>query len=91
MDTCFNLTGFEEVSVPDLSMQFEDNVELNVDANSILYVTKDASQPCLALASLSDENDIMAIIGNYQQRNQRVIYDAKQSRIGFAKEECSFN
>jgi hypothetical protein len=90
LDTCFNLTGFEEVSVPNLSMHFEDNVELNVDANSILYMTKDASLVCLALASLSDEND-MAILGNYQQRNQRVIYDAKQSRIGFAKEECSFN
>ncbi|WJX48689.1 hypothetical protein P8452_35218 [Trifolium repens] len=90
LDTCFNLTGYEEVSVPDLRMHFEDNVELNVDANSILYMTKDASLVCLALASLSDEND-MAILGNYQQRNQRVIYDAKQSRIGFAKEECSFN
>lgn len=89
LDTCFNLTGNEEVSIPTISMHFEDNVELNVDAAGILYMTKDASQVCLAFASLSDEND-MAIIGNYQQRNQRVIYDTKQNKIGFAREECSF-
>ncbi|CAI8601454.1 unnamed protein product [Vicia faba] len=90
LDTCFNLTGIEEVSIPTLSMHFEDNVDLNVDAAGILYMVKDdTSQVCLALAGLSDEND-MAIIGNYQQRNQRVIYDSKQSKIGFAVEECSF-
>ncbi|KEH28580.1 eukaryotic aspartyl protease family protein [Medicago truncatula] len=89
LDTCFNLTGIEEVSIPTLSMHFENNVDLNVDAVGILYMPKDGSQVCLALASLSDEND-MAIIGNYQQRNQRVIYDAKQSKIGFAREDCSF-
>lgn len=91
LDTCFNLTGYEEVSIPTISMHFEDNAELNVDVAGIFYIVKeDASQVCLALASLSDENE-MAIIGNYQQRNQRVIYDTKQSKVGFAGEPCSFN
>lgn len=90
LDTCFNLTGNEEVNIPTISMNFEDNVVLNVDATGIFYIVKeDASQVCLALASLSDEYDI-AIIGNYQQRNQRVIYDTKQSKVGFAGESCSF-
>ncbi|TKY64658.1 aspartic protease in guard cell 2 [Spatholobus suberectus] len=90
LDTCFNLTGYEEVSIPTISMHFEDNAELNVDATGIFYIVKeDASQVCLALASLSDAYDT-AIIGNYQQRNQRVIYDTKQSKMGFAGEPCSF-
>ncbi|KAJ1429212.1 Xylanase inhibitor, C-terminal [Sesbania bispinosa] len=90
LDTCFNLTGYQEVSIPTISMYFEDNAELNVDVAGIFYIVKeDASQVCLALASLSDEDDI-AIIGNYQQRNQRVIYDIKQSKVGFAGESCSF-
>lgn len=90
LDTCFNLTGYEEVNIPTIRMYFEGNAELNVDVTGIFYMVKeDASQVCLALASLSDENEI-GIIGNYQQRNQRVVYDTKQSKIGFAGEPCGF-
>lgn len=90
LDTCFNLTGYEDVSIPTIRMHFEGNAEMNVDAAGIFYLVKqDASQVCLALASLSDEYE-MGIIGNYQQRNQRVIYDAKLSKVGFAGEPCSF-
>ncbi|XP_061373131.1 aspartyl protease family protein At5g10770-like [Gastrolobium bilobum] len=90
LDTCFNLTGYQEVNIPTIRMYFEDNAELNVDVTGIFYlVKKDASLVCLALASLSDEYEI-GIVGNYQQRNQRVIYDTKQSKVGFAGEPCSF-
>ncbi|XP_059640291.1 aspartyl protease family protein At5g10770 [Cornus florida] len=90
LDTCFDLSGFEEVNIPTIRMHFEGNAELNVDVNGIFYFVKtDASQVCLALASLSYEDEI-AIIGNYQQRNLRVIYDSKDSKVGFAKETCTF-
>ncbi|ESW14104.1 hypothetical protein PHAVU_008G253400 [Phaseolus vulgaris] len=91
LDTCFNLTGYDEVSTPTISLHFEDNAELKVDATGTFYVVKeDASQVCLAIASLSNAYDT-AIIGNYQQRNQRVIYDTKQSKVGFAGEQCNFS
>ncbi|XP_057966883.1 aspartyl protease family protein At5g10770 [Malania oleifera] len=90
LDTCFNLTGFAEVNIPTVKMQFEGNAEVNVDANGIFYIVKsDASQVCLAVASLSYEDEI-GIIGNYQQKNLRVIYDTKGSTLGFAEETCSF-
>lgn len=91
LDTCFNLSGYQEVEIPTIMMHFEGNAELNVDVHGIFYFVKvDASQVCLALASLSSEDEI-GIIGNYQQRNQRVIYDVKESMLGFAGEACSFN
>lgn len=91
LETCYNLTGNQEVNIPTIKMYFEDNAELNVDVTGILYMVKeDASQVCLALASLSDEYE-MAIIGNYQQRNQRIVYDIKQSKVGFGGEPCGFS
>lgn len=91
LDTCFNLSGFDEVNIPIIKLQFEGNAELTVDVTGILYFVKtDASQVCLALASLSYEDEI-GIIGNYQQKNQRVIYDTKLSKLGFAGETCSFS
>ncbi|OVA05232.1 Peptidase A1 [Macleaya cordata] len=90
LDTCFNLTAYEEVNIPTLKLQFEDVVGVNVDVNGMFYFAKtDASQVCLALASLSSEDDI-GIIGNFQQRNLRVVYDTKKSKVGFAEETCSY-
>lgn len=90
LDTCFNLSGYQEVNIPAMKFHFEGNAEMYVDVTGIFYFVKtDASQVCLALASLSYEDEI-GIIGNYQQKNQRVIYDSKQSMLGFAGESCSF-
>ncbi|OAY52667.1 aspartyl protease family protein At5g10770 isoform X1 [Manihot esculenta] len=91
LDACFNLSGYQEVDIPTVKLQFEGNAELNVDVTGIFYFVKtDASQVCLALASLSFEDEI-PILGNYQQRNQRVIYNTKEFKLGFAAEICSFN
>ncbi|PIN17998.1 Aspartyl protease [Handroanthus impetiginosus] len=91
LDTCFNLTSYEEVNIPTLKMDFEGGSEMSVDVSGMFYfVKRDASQVCLALASLAYENEI-GIIGNYQQRNMRVVYDTKEMKVGFAKEICSFN
>ncbi|KAL6996754.1 hypothetical protein U1Q18_006882 [Sarracenia purpurea var. burkii] len=90
LDTCFNLTGYEEVEIPTIKMNFEGGAELSVDASGTFYFVKaDGSQVCLALASLSNEDET-AIVGNYQQRNTRVVYDTKESKIGFARETCNF-
>ncbi|KAK8952922.1 Protein ASPARTIC PROTEASE IN GUARD CELL 2 [Platanthera guangdongensis] len=88
LDTCFNLTGFREVSIPIMKFVFEGGVE--VDVNGVFYYVKeDASQVCLALASLTYENEI-GIIGNYQQKNLRVVYDTLGARLGFAEETCGW-
>ncbi|XVF74881.1 hypothetical protein PTKIN_Ptkin13bG0146200 [Pterospermum kingtungense] len=90
LDTCFNLSAYQEVEVPTIKLQFEGNAEMTVDIAGVFYFVKtDASQVCLALASLAFEDEI-GIIANYQQRNQRIIYDTKESKLGFAQETCSF-
>lgn len=90
LDTCYDLTGHEEVKVPLLTLRMEGGAEVTVDAAGMLFVVrKDGSQVCLAMASLSYE-DQTPIIGNYQQKNKRVVYDTAGSRIGFADEDCSF-
>ncbi|KAL5699060.1 hypothetical protein ACHQM5_030012 [Ranunculus cassubicifolius] len=90
LDTCYNLTGLEEVGIPTMKLQFDESVEMTVDVMGMFYFVKtDASQVCLAIASLSYEDEI-GIIGNYQQKNQRIVYDTKNSKLGFAKETCNF-
>ncbi|KAF0911398.1 hypothetical protein E2562_008281 [Oryza meyeriana var. granulata] len=90
LDTCFNLAGFREVQIPSLKFVFEGNVEVEVDSSGVLYfVSSNSSQVCLALASLKSEYET-SIIGNYQQKNLRVIFDTLGSQIGFAQETCDY-
>ncbi|CAO2163776.1 unnamed protein product [Urochloa humidicola] len=90
LDACYDLSGHEEVNVPVLMLTMEGGAEVEVDAAGMLFVVrKDGSQVCLAMAGLPYENQT-PIIGNYQQKNKRVVYDTVGARIGFADEDCSF-
>lgn len=90
LERCFDLSGYEEVNVPVMKFEFEGGGGMEIDVSGVFYFAKsDASQVCLALASLSSEEEI-GIIGNHQQRNQRVVYDTKNSKLGFAAESCTF-
>ncbi|XP_010265509.1 PREDICTED: aspartyl protease family protein At5g10770-like [Nelumbo nucifera] len=90
LNTCFNLSEYEEVNIPTIKMHFEGDVQVNVDVSGIFYFVKsDASQVCLAVASLAYEDQV-GIIGNFQQKNLRIVYDSKQTRLGFAEEICNF-
>ncbi|XP_066325716.1 aspartyl protease family protein At5g10770-like [Miscanthus floridulus] len=90
LDTCYDLTGHDEVKVPLLTLRLEGEADVTVDAAGMLFVVrKDSSQVCLAMASLSYE-DQTPIIGNYQQKNKRVVYDTVGSRLGFADEDCNY-
>ncbi|XP_040382950.1 aspartyl protease family protein At5g10770-like [Oryza brachyantha] len=90
LDTCYNLTGHDEVKVPLLTLRLEGGADMTVDAAGMMFmVRKDGSQVCLAMASLSFE-DQTPIVGNYQQKNKRVVYDTLGSRLGFADEDCTY-
>ncbi|GJN09758.1 hypothetical protein PR202_ga27791 [Eleusine coracana subsp. coracana] len=90
LDTCYDLTGSDEVKVPLLTLRLEGGAEVTVDPAGMLFVVKkDGSQVCLAMASLPYE-DQTPIIGNYQQKNKRVVYDTVGARLGFADEDCAY-
>ncbi|XP_022150843.1 aspartyl protease family protein At5g10770-like [Momordica charantia] len=90
LDTCYNFSGFKNVTIPTIQFHFEGNANLTVEKEGVFYsVRSDSSQMCLAMTSLNDEEEI-GILGNYLTINQRVVYDLKGSRMGFAIEPCSF-
>ncbi|XP_020091171.1 aspartyl protease family protein At5g10770-like [Ananas comosus] len=87
LDTCYDLTGHDNVSVPGVAMQFGGGVNLNVDASGILYVA-DISQACLAFVGNVNETDV-SIVGNMQQKTYSVVFDAPNNVIGFGAGGCS--
>ncbi|KAJ3707932.1 hypothetical protein LUZ61_011637 [Rhynchospora tenuis] len=85
-DTCYDFTGYDNVTIPSVGIQFLNNVSLDLDPNGILYVF-DISQVCLAFAGNSNPSDL-GIYGNVQQRTFNVVYDVPNGEIGFSPEAC---
>lgn len=87
LDTCYNFTGYDTVSVPKVMLLFRGNVSLDIHVSGIFYVAK-ISQTCLAFAGNGDPSDV-AILGNTQQKTYQVIYDVAKGGIGFGGGGCS--
>ncbi|KAG1364264.1 Aspartyl protease family protein [Cocos nucifera] len=86
LDTCYDFTGYGQVSIPTVALQFGGGVTTNLDSSGILYVASE-SQACLAFAGNSDASDL-GIIGNVQQRKLNVVYDVAKKAIGFGPNGC---
>jgi hypothetical protein len=86
LDTCYDFTGFDSVTIPSVGIQFLNDVSLDLDPNGILYVIS-ISQVCLAFASNGDRS-ALGIFGNVQQRTFNVVYDVPNGEIGFSPEAC---
>ncbi|XP_044463310.1 aspartyl protease family protein At5g10770-like [Mangifera indica] len=88
-DTCYDLSKYDEVVIPKISIFFKGGVELELGVKGIVVVLKkDLSQVCLAF-SKSSESDETLILGNFQLRGIEVHHDFVGQRVGFGPGGCS--
>ena len=87
LDTCYDFTGHNTISIPKISIIFQGNVSLDVHVSGILYVAK-ISQICLAFAGNDNASDL-AILGNAQQKTYEIVYNVARGVIGFGRDGCS--
>lgn len=81
LDTCFDFTGQDNVTIPSVALVFSGGAIVDLDANGIIFGS------CLAFAA-TDDDGTTGIIGNVQQRTFEVLYDVGQSVIGFRPGAC---
>lgn len=79
---CYWAPGKERLEMPGLAVVFHDGAEWNFPAENIFIRFEHEGIVCLAILGIN--RDRFSIIGNYQQRNFRVVYDREGSRLGFA-------
>ncbi|KAL5212205.1 hypothetical protein ABZP36_023052 [Zizania latifolia] len=81
LDTCFDFTGQDEISIPTVALVFSGGAVVDLDANGIMFGS------CLAFAA-TDDDGTTGIIGNVQQRTFEVLYDVGSSVLGFRSGAC---
>ncbi|KAH9760215.1 Aspartyl protease family protein [Citrus sinensis] len=87
LDTCYDFSEHETITIPKISFFFNGGVEVDVDVTGIMFPIR-ASQVCLAFAGNSDPSDV-GIFGNVQQHTLEVVYDVAHGQVGFAAGGCS--
>ncbi|KAK1664169.1 hypothetical protein QYE76_052328 [Lolium multiflorum] len=81
-DTCYNFTGYSNITVPRVALTFSGGVTVDLDVpNGVLL------DDCLAFTD-SGPDDYVGIIGNVNQRSLEMLYDVGGGRLGFRAGAC---
>lgn len=84
LDTCYDLTGMESVSVPTVTFHFLGDYDMRLPPSNYIIPVGNNNTYCFAFAA----NAGPSIIGNVQQQGFRVIYDNVHQKIGFFPGQC---
>ncbi|GLJ36516.1 hypothetical protein SUGI_0733540 [Cryptomeria japonica] len=85
LDTCYDFSGLQTVSVPTLSFHFLNGAVLTLPAGNYLTPVDIVGTFCLAFAPTAGS---LSIIGNIQQQGVRVSIDSVNSLVGFGMNQC---
>ncbi|CAD6336826.1 unnamed protein product [Miscanthus lutarioriparius] len=81
-DTCYNFTGYSNVTVPRVAFTFRGGATIDLDVPNGILV-----KDCLAFRE-SGPDVGLGIIGNVNQRTLEVLYDAGRGIVGFRAGAC---
>jgi len=91
-DTCFNLTGVRDLTIPVLRFKFSNGERLLIDYEQMLHFDDRAAAPftmtCLAFSSLDAGDVLSAVIGTYTLASTEVVYDVAGGKVGFIPWNC---
>ncbi|KAM3207172.1 hypothetical protein ACQJBY_062407 [Aegilops geniculata] len=81
-ETCYNFTGYSNVTVPKVALTFSGGVTIDLDVpNGVLL------DGCLAFGE-SGPDGYGGTIGNVQMRTLEMLYDVRGGRLGFRAGAC---
>ncbi|XP_073359939.1 aspartyl protease family protein At5g10770-like [Aegilops tauschii subsp. strangulata] len=81
-DTCYNFTGYSNITVPKVALTFTGGVTVDLDVpNGVLL------DGCLAFTE-SGLDDYVGFLGNVQMRTLEMLYDVRGGRLGFRAGAC---
>ncbi|XP_073359940.1 aspartyl protease family protein At5g10770-like [Aegilops tauschii subsp. strangulata] len=81
-DTCYNFTGYSDVTVPKVALTFTGGVTVDLDVpNGVLL------DGCLAFTE-SGSDGYVGFLGNVQMRTLEMLYDARGGGLGFRAGAC---
>ncbi|KAJ1259092.1 hypothetical protein BS78_10G127000 [Paspalum vaginatum] len=89
LDTCYDVTGQDVLTVPRVGLEFGSGGAIDVDASGILVVAGAKGEAVACLAFVPIQSAGLVIVGNMQQRAYNVVFDVAGGRVGFGANGCN--
>ncbi|KAJ4841661.1 hypothetical protein Tsubulata_010993, partial [Turnera subulata] len=86
LDTCFELTSTQGLSLPNVSFHFTNGLTLALTTQNIIVQVDSSNFFCLAFAPAPGDH---SILGNVVLQKIQVTVDARGGRIGFGPKTCA--
>ncbi|XP_010527023.1 PREDICTED: probable aspartyl protease At4g16563 [Tarenaya hassleriana] len=92
---CFNISGDESVTVPDLVFEFKGGAQMKLPVSNFFSFVGSSDNVCLTVVSETTVNPTgvrsgpAIIVGSFQQQNYQVEFDLENERFGFMKKRCN--
>jgi len=87
LEPCYNVSGVEKMELPEFAIHFADGAVWDFPVENYFIRLEPEDVVCLAI--LGTPHSALSIIGNYQQQNFHILYDIKNSRLGYAPMRCA--
>lgn len=85
-DTCYSVP----ITILSITFMFT-GMNVTLPQDNFLIHSSSGSITCLAMAAAPDNvNSVLNVIANLQQQNHRVLFDVPNSRLGVARETCTW-
>ncbi|KAE8777539.1 Aspartic proteinase nepenthesin-2 [Hordeum vulgare] len=92
LDTCYDLTGLNAVTMPVITLSFEGGASLELGIEQMMYFSNPHnifSVACLAFAPApAYYGSGVAVIGSLAQAYTEVVYDLRGGKVGFVDNRC---
>ncbi|KAK7290311.1 hypothetical protein RIF29_04630 [Crotalaria pallida] len=86
MDPCYNVSGDQQIELPDFGIHFVDGAVWDFPAENYFYQYEPGEVICLAISKTP--HTPLTIIGNLLQQNFHILYDTKKYRLGYCPMKC---
>nr|KYP38769.1 Aspartic proteinase nepenthesin-2 [Cajanus cajan] len=88
MSPCYNVSGAQQLELPEFGIHFADGAVWNFPAENYFYQYEPNEVICLAIIKTPNHSQV-TIIGNLLQQNFHILYDVKRSRLGYSPRKCA--
>nr|CAB3467880.1 unnamed protein product [Digitaria exilis] len=94
LDTCYNFTGVDYITLPDISLRFGNGETMDLDDRQFMYFFRDHLDDgfpfgCLAFAAATpDPNFGWNLLGTQMQRTKEIVYDVRGGMVAFVPSRC---
>ncbi|KAK9279261.1 hypothetical protein L1049_012939 [Liquidambar formosana] len=88
---CFNASGHETLSLPELRFHFKGGAEMGLPLENYFVIVDNSGAVCMAVVTdgvVGGSGGPAIILGNFQTQNFYVEYDLRNERLGFRRQSC---